>query len=82
MRILLLSVAAVGLTTSSAAMWAAETGKAPDRVLCKNEHATGTRFQRRTCVTSKERERRVAEQRKGASELIDRPLICVGKEGC
>ena len=53
MRILLLSVAAVGLTTSSAAMWAAETGKAPDRVLCKNEQATGTRFQRRMCTPAR-----------------------------
>ena len=84
MRVLLLAAAAVGLTMTSATMWAAETNKSTDRVLCKNEQATGTRFQRRMCTTGKDRERRSQEHKKGAAELIDRPIlnpVCAGP-GC
>jgi hypothetical protein len=53
-----------------------------ERMVCRNEARTNTRFARRTCVSSRKREEQSEEHRRAAGEMIDRPVVCVGVEGC
>lgn len=50
-------------------------GTGQDRVVCREMMRTGTRFKSKTCRTVAQWEKMTEENRKTASELIDRPFI-------
>jgi hypothetical protein len=82
-------VMALALATPSAAQLS-PTATAPDssdRMVCKSEIRTGTRFKTRNCKTWREWEAIREAHRRAAKEMIDRPVICAGtrtgdQEGC
>lgn len=84
MRFLLIASSAVALVATSTVMYAAEERRQPrrDQMICKSEPKTGSRFGRRICMSESERERLIEDQRRKAGEIVNRPVICVGKEGC
>ena len=84
MKVLLAGSTTILIIVTATAMSAAEERRPPnrDQLICKSEPKTGSRFGRRTCTTKSERERLVADQQRKAGEIVDRPMICVGKEGC
>jgi|KBSSwiStaDraftv2_1062776.scaffolds.fasta_scaffold25622_1 hypothetical protein len=56
-----------------------------DRLVCKYELKTGTRFKERMCKSFKEWEAQREQHRRAAHEMIDTPKICGGggnPEGC
>ena len=56
-----------------------------DRLVCKYELKTGTRFKERSCKSFKEWEAQREQHRRAAQEMIDTPKICGGggnPEGC
>jgi hypothetical protein len=56
-----------------------------DRLVCKYELKTGTRFKERSCKSFKEWEAQREQHRRAAHEMIDTPKICGGggnPEGC
>ena len=56
-----------------------------DRLVCKYELKTGTRFKERMCKSFKEWEAQREQHRRAAQEMIDTPKICGGggnPEGC
>jgi hypothetical protein len=89
---MLRTVAALATVLASIPSAAAGSGQdgtitvtSPERTVCKNEIRTNTRFARRSCATARDRERQSEEHRRNASELIDRPVVCVTDariEGC
>jgi len=74
-------VAFAGLAFSSSAY--AEQATAPaqgqddaqSKVVCKSVLRTGTRFKERTCKTVKQWDVAREQQRREASELVDKPLV-------
>lgn len=50
-------------------------GADPDRLVCHYMMRTGTRFKSKTCRTVAQWEKMTEENRKAASEMIDRPFI-------
>jgi hypothetical protein len=45
------------------------------KVVCKKQKATGTRFEKKTCMTSRQWDAVREQNRRDAKELIDRPEI-------
>lgn len=55
---------------------AGSTASAPeDRVLCKYQVSTGTKFKTRTCKTQKQWEAVREQNRRDLKDMIDRPVI-------
>jgi hypothetical protein len=52
------------------------------KVICKTQPRTNSRFGKRTCLTQAEWAKRTEQHKKDAAEMINRPIICTGKEGC
>jgi hypothetical protein len=75
------AVALAGLAFSSAV--SAEQAGTPaqsqddaqSKVVCKSVLRTGTRFKERTCKTVKQWDVAREQQRREASELVDKPLV-------
>lgn len=63
--------------TAQTAVSAAEAARAAeeDRVVCKSQKATGTRFEKKTCMTVKQWEAMREQNRRDAKDMIDRPEI-------
>jgi hypothetical protein len=52
------------------------------KVICKTKPRTNSRFGKRTCLTRAEWNKRTEQHKRDAAEMINRPIICTGKEGC
>jgi hypothetical protein len=50
-----------------------------DRIICKKDAKTGTRFQRRLCATKAQWEKMTEQQKRDYSEMRDRPQIEIGR---
>ena len=75
MRLVIAALAALSLAMPASA--AADTPDVPnpDKVVCKVKAKTGTRFPNKTCRTRAEWEKITAENKRTASEMIDKPII-------
>ena len=57
--------------------------KSEERMVCKYQLQTGTRFKTKVCKTAAQWEEMAEAHRKGLNELVDRPQIKVcGPNGC
>ncbi len=80
---LISAIAAAGALVSSGA--SAQTSPASgtevsrsaddDKVICKGEKKTGTRFGKRVCKTARQWELMRIEHQRGAKEMIDKAII-------
>jgi hypothetical protein len=69
---------AISLPATSMAYAAPETNAAVDagqRIVCKEQRKTGTRFTTKTCKTAAQWDKMAEEHRANAKEMIDRPQI-------
>jgi hypothetical protein len=87
MRILLTSAAiAMSLSGASIAYAASESNEAADsgqRVICKEQRKTGTRFTTKTCRTAAQWNKMAEEHRAAAKDMVDRPkILACGPNGC
>ena len=54
-----------------------------ERMICKDQLQTGTRFKTKICKTAAEWEAMAEAHRKGLTELVNRPQIKIcGPKGC
>lgn len=83
--------AAAALIASAPATALDTAGQSPAReseenkVVCKSQAKTGTRFKEKDCRTRAQWEELRVQQQRDAEEMINRPKICGGggsKEGC
>ena len=81
MRILLLTATVIALSTT-AAMQAAEPSRSKDQQICTSVARTGSRFPQRICRTRTQDDAVREQNQKDASDMINRPVVCTGKEGC
>jgi hypothetical protein len=77
---LIVGAAAVGSSAgaqqSSPAADIVVTGQQYDnKVVCRSEAATGSRFQSRVCHTNKEWDEMREQERRAAHEMIDKPFL-------
>lgn len=49
--------------------------EADQRVVCKKQKATGTRFEKKTCMTARQWEATREQNRRDLKEMIDRPEV-------
>ena len=78
MRVFLAAALAISLPPTSPAYAAPETNEAVDkgqRIVCKEQRKTGTRFTTKTCRTAAQWDKMAEEHRANAKEMIDRPQI-------
>lgn len=52
-----------------------EGASAKDRTVCKTRQKTGTRFASRTCRSLRHWEQMEDEHKRGAAEIVNRPMI-------
>ena len=64
-----------GLTLSMPNAAAKTRAETKERMICKSEPETGTRFQRKTCRTAVEWDEIAEANRQAASEMANRPQI-------
>lgn len=80
--LLSVSVFAALLSVSSAASVNA-SDEAEERMVCKYQLQTGTRFKTKVCKTAAQWEEMAEAHRKGLTDLVNRPQIPVcGPKGC
>lgn len=76
----------IGISTSSVAYAKSEAGGATDadqKIVCKHQRKTGTRFTTKICKTTAQWEKMAEAHRAGLKELVDRPIInSCGPSGC
>lgn len=83
-----LAVAGFGMTLpcSSVAYATPETDKATDvgeKIVCKHQRKTGTRFTTKVCKTAAQWEKMSEVHRAGLKEMVDRPqILSCGPSGC
>jgi hypothetical protein len=76
MRYKLGSILAALALVSAVPAQAGSTASTPeDRVVCKYEVSTGTKFKTKTCKTHKQWEAMREQNRRDLKEMIDRPVI-------
>jgi Spy/CpxP family protein refolding chaperone len=49
------------------------------QTICKSHPKTNSRFQERTCYTREQWDQMTEQNKRNASEMIDRPYVCIGK---
>lgn len=75
-------ISAIAVSLPAIASHSAQTNSASDpknKTVCKGSQRTGTRFASRTCRTVREWEELEEQNKRGASELINRPQIEIRK---
>jgi hypothetical protein len=80
-RLALILASFVGASTLAAAASAPEQkSKEGDRIICKRQAPTGTRFAKKTCRSKKELEEIAEQHKRDASEMVNRPVVysCTG----
>ena len=81
MRLVIAALVAVPLLAGAPAAGATPAEGVSDKVVCKNKAKTGTRFPNKTCRTRAEWEKITAQNKRDASEMIDKPAIASDCQG-
>lgn len=79
------AAAAIAPVATSGAMAAAvdEEASPGDRIVCKHQKRTGTRFASKICKTVSQWEAIAEDNRAGLREMVDRPHVRIcGPNGC
>jgi hypothetical protein len=81
MRIALHIIVAFASLTSVPAAFASPEDRAQqdEKLICKHNRQTGTRFTKKVCKTAAQWDRMAEEHRSVASEMVNRPLISIDR---
>ena len=70
----MMALVGLALVVPASPVWGSAL-RDPDKMICKRQAETGTRFQRRICYTKSQWDQIEEAHKRAAREMIDRPVI-------
>jgi hypothetical protein len=80
MRLLIATLATGALVGAATPAIGNENANSDDRMVCKRQKKTGTRFESKTCKTAAQWETMAEQNRRDAAEMVNRPQVEIRRD--